>query len=953
MSVETIAAAITENRRVVLVAILLLTAGFGAGATTLEEDTAMDEFRTESDERETLEYIDENFATRGGETTTAHVVVEADEDSGNVLERESLVSVLEFQRALHEDDRVSRTLVDDDPIGSVPSAIATTAIHEDRARELESRAAELNATEAKLAGALERLEADPDAAIEAEFETVDERTPVELTDDHADTFETAARRLRRAETESERETAYRRGTRGVLGDEYDSLAADRAALDDGLEPSLTAQIDHVESMSDDELAATIERVLGADEGRDELFALMPTAYDPGEPTASGTIVAVVQDTEGEYVAVDSAPASIVTGQQAIDEIGESELEGSASVFGNGMTADEIESAAPDSLAVVGPLAFAFVLVVLSIAYRDPIDVVVGLVGIVLVLVWTFGTMGWLGIDFALVFVPVPVLLIALSIDYAIHLLMRYREERTDGTLDADAGMAAGLAGVGVALVTVTLTTAVGFLSNVVGPIGPLREFGIVCAIGIVAALAVFGLFVPAVTVSIDNFLETRGIDRRRGALGTGDRLRPVLVIGKRIAHRAPLALLVVAVVLSAGGAYGGTQVDTSFDTAAFLPEEPEWTHELPDSVAPRTYTAAATIETLNEEFVRQDRRAQILVAGEITDSETLQRVDTAGREATTSETVARLPNDAPAIRSPVTAMESVAATNESFNETFHDADTDGDGVPDSRLAPLYDEFFAADSATAETVIHRTDEGEYEALRLIVTAAGDASSEAVTTETRAAATAVDGDGVTAAVTGQGTVLNYQTERAIVETIVTSLLATLAVVGCLLVVVSRRTAGSATLGLVTLIPVLLTLCWVLGTMWLLEIPFNYITGTIASLTIGLGIDYSVHVSERYHRELERGGTIGDALERTVTGTGGALLGSAATTAGGFGILGFAFLPSLQYFGLIAAISIGYALVASVIVLPTLLVYWTRFAAPDRDPSGPERASQPAATSTAEDD
>lgn len=40
----------------------------------------------------------------------------------------------------------------------------------------------------------------------------------------------------------------------------------------------------------------------------------------------------------------------------------------------------------------------------------------------------------------------------------------------------------------------------------------------------------------------------------------------------------------------------------------------------------------------------------------------------------------------------------------------------------------------------------------------------------------------------------------------------------------------------------------------------------------------------------------------MSRTVTWTGGALLGSAATTVGGFGVLAFAILPPLQQFGFI---------------------------------------------------
>jgi hypothetical protein len=116
-----------------------------------------------------------------------------------------------------------------------------------------------------------------------------------------------------------------------------------------------------------------------------------------------------------------------------------------------------------------------------------------------------------------------------------------------------------------------------------------------------------------------------------------------------------------------------------------------------------------------------------------------------------------------------------------------------------------------------------------------------------------------------------------------------------------------------------------------MFVLDIPFNVLTGMITSLTVGLGVAYSIHLSERYNQELARTGDVWTAMDRAVTGTGGALLGSAATTVGGFGVLVFAILPPLQQFGLITGLTIVYAFLASVLVLPSLLVVWTRFVGP----------------------
>jgi predicted RND superfamily exporter protein len=157
----------------------------------------------------------------------------------------------------------------------------------------------------------------------------------------------------------------------------------------------------------------------------------------------------------------------------------------------------------------------------------------------------------------------------------------------------------------------------------------------------------------------------------------------------------------------------------------------------------------------------------------------------------------------------------------------------------------------------------------------------------------------------------------------ETDVAALAAVLAV----LLVAFRYTNGSASLGAVTLTPVLLGLSWILGVMYVLDIPFSFATATIGSIAIGLGVDYAIHMSERYRYELDRRDDVRTALEASVVGTGGALLGSAVTTAGGFGVLAFSLVPVMQQFGLVIAVAISFAFLASVLVLPSLLVVWTR--------------------------
>ena len=739
-----------------------------------------------------------------------------------------------------------------------------------------------------------------------------------------------------------------------LEEEADELEEDADALEDEIDDlSLSAQIEQIESMDDDEVAEVVEDVLADEDDNDAALAMMPSEYEPGSTSADARMTFITQMTDEEVSTqdIEGFEGGVLDAQLDLRDLANQQDEDYI-VFGAGIMLEEIDQSMGDSLAIVGPLALLFVVGALLVAYRDPLDILMGVGGIVAVLVWTFGFMGWMGIAFNQMFVAVPVLLIGLSIDYAIHVFMRHREHRdASGRSDAiDESMAVALVGVGVALVWVTATTAIGFLANLVSPIAPIREFGIVSAFGIFSALLIFGVLVPAIKVEVDSALERLGYSRHKRAFGTGGgRFSTVLTVGAVAARRAPIAVIVVTVLITAGGIYGATAVDTSFDEEDFLADTPpEWTQHLPGPLSPGEYHAKDDLDFVNEHFQREDTQVEILVQGAVTDDETLPRIDQAESDAAATESAYITASGDADVESPLSTMQRVAAENETFNESFTAADTTGDEVPDRNVEELYDELFEADSDAASETIYRTDDGEYEAIQLVVSIRGDASFAETTDEMRVIAAGIDDDGTDprwGAIATGGPIESHIVEQDLLATVLESLLITLVAVFAFLTVAYRLMGSSASLGAVTLLPVVLAVSWILGTMYLLGMPFNVLTGMITSLTIGLGVAYSVHVSSRYTLELDRQGNVWDAMHTTVTGTGGALLGSSATTVGGFGTLALAILPVLQQFGIITGLTIIYAFLGSVLVLPTLLVLWTRYLGPDVsfDPSGsPSRST-----------
>ncbi|MFC7198341.1 hypothetical protein [Halospeciosus flavus] len=132
-------------------------------------------------------------------------------------------------------------------------------------------------------------------------------------------------------------------------------------------------------------------------------------------------------------------------------------------------------------------------------------------------------------------------------------------------------MTVALGSAGGALVYITTTTVIGFLSNLTSALGVFSELGVVSAIGIVATL-----LVPALKVELEGVIERREIDRLKPAVGTGGGpVSRVLDTGATLATKAPYVVIAVALLVSATGAYGATGIDASFGQSDFLAEDPD------------------------------------------------------------------------------------------------------------------------------------------------------------------------------------------------------------------------------------------------------------------------------------------------------------------------------------------------------------------------------------------
>jgi predicted RND superfamily exporter protein len=166
---------------------------------------------------------------------------------------------------------------------------------------------------------------------------------------------------------------------------------------------------------------------------------------------------------------------------------------------------------------------------------------------------------------------------------------------------------------------------------------------------------------------------------------------------------------------------------------------------------------------------------------------------------------------------------------------------------------------------------------------------------------------------------------QLTQAIEDTQIISLAAALAAAMLLLIFYYWRVERR--LGIVSLTPASVVVAWTFGTMALTGIALTPVTATLAALSIGIAVPFAIHVTSRF---LEEGRTKADAdtaLRQTAQHTGGALAGSALTSAIGFSMLTTSTLLPFEQLGFVIIYVGLFSLTSALLILPSLLALWDR--------------------------
>ena len=129
-------------------------------------------------------------------------------------------------------------------------------------------------------------------------------------------------------------------------------------------------------------------------------------------------------------------------------------------------------------------------------------------------------------------------------------------------------------------------------------------------------------------------------------------------------------------------------------------------------------------------------------------------------------------------------------------------------------------------------------------------------------------------------------------------------------------------SFTIGLIALVPNVFPIVLVLGTMGWVGVPINIASAMIASVSMGLTVDNSVHYLSAYRRVRRTGASVTDAIERTQTQVGRSLVFANVALIAGLSVLTMSQFIPLVYFGVLVSVAMLGGLAGNLFLLPLML-------------------------------
>jgi hydrophobe/amphiphile efflux-3 (HAE3) family protein len=489
--------------------------------------------------------------------------------------------------------------------------------------------------------------------------------------------------------------------------------------------------------------------------------------------------------------------------------------------------------------------------------------------------WTFGLMGYFSIPLTMATMAVLPILIGLGIDYSIQFHNRYQEEVTRSKSAGDAiinAVSRILPTVGIAL----LATIIGFITLYISKVPMIRDFGIALAVGIVLSF-VAGLFLLYSIV----YLGDRRVPIEQlseAALKASGRIERVLSRIGRLAINNTLPIFLIALIFAIAGGVVDHWLPTNTDFEELMPQD-----------------TVALIELRElREIVGSGGEIRFMIeANDVTSPAVLSWLQEYQDEA-----LALYP-ELISVSSPASLVSEatgglIPAEQQQVEEILES------------ISPLYlEQVLSSDHSMASvsfSIKHMSLEETHDLLQLMQE------------DTQPPA------GVQISPVGS-LALGASTMDAVIGSRLTMNLICLGAVLVVLLVVYRRFGST----IFTIMAVGAVIAWSSLDMYLIGIPLSPLTAVMGIIIIGICTEFMVLLIGRYEEEKKQGLSPKEAMVTALSKIGRAIVTTALTTLGGFGVLIASDFVMIRDFGIATVLGVFLSLVITIAVMPGLIIWF----------------------------
>lgn len=533
-----------------------------------------------------------------------------------------------------------------------------------------------------------------------------------------------------------------------------------------------------------------------------------------------------------------------------------------------------------------PFGILIMLVFLFLCFRRIRGVILPFFVVIMSIIVSMGLISMFGWKIHSITVILPILLIAVANDYGIHMIAKYQEDNLPENKYTKKELAKRLfQNLSTPILMTGLTTMAGMLCLMGHIMVPAKQMGILAAIGIVYALLASLLFIPAVISLLPRskpvLAHTEDNHKKKPALE-----RLLHFFGDLVSAHPKKVILtaIILAVLSTAGIFM-VQVDTN-----------------PNSYFQDDHILVQTNNKIDK-HLGGSQTISVVYKGDIKDPKVMNKIEKMEDSLNEMDEVGNTSSIA-------RVMKQMSRALNDENEPMYDK------VPETRNGiAQYFELYSM-SGDAEDFEKMVD-FPYE--HALVTARINKTSTVILKKVVHRIQEMTKDDPDVLLTGGFGVVLSDLADAVVNGQLISLIMATVIVGIMLMILFR----SWTAGLISAIPLALSIIILFGLMGIFGIELNIATALLSSIMIGVGIDYTIHFLWRYKEERKNRLNYSEAVSQTLTTTGRGIMFNAFSVIVGFSVLMVSSFMPVKFFGFLVVVSILACLIGALVLIPALCI------------------------------